>query len=401
MLSPKMFLVLMTVVAVISDSLLHPFYPQYLERVFGVTEPKHVALYIAGSSLTVLACLPLWSSLAKRIHVLRLLMITQLGAAAMSLACALTHSLVWFCVLSCGMLIFKASYLLIYPYVMSLEHKEEHLGTISLLAFVVYFGNILAALLSGVMLQLLEPTSLFIAMTAGDILQTGLCSVLLRTRPSAAASGEPSIEEDDIEHPGQGFVYKLGAVMLMMYFSAYLCEPFFVSYWEQVAWNDSEILSGLVFAIPGASALCGLYWNSRRAQADASGHAGVLPAIALALCSLWLQASGSAWGLVLGRFVYGWALFQVMVRLDALLFRFSSRERYAADFSKLNLFQGLGVLSASFSAGWVVSAFGPRTTFIVSAAGFGLGAALYCGVFREQRRAVLETQPLRSEETVT
>src|SRR6185295_5621505 len=75
--SLRLFLVLMTAIAVVSDSLLHPFYPQFFASVFGIRDPEYVGNYIAASHLTVLLTLPLWARIAKRVPVLHLLIGTQ------------------------------------------------------------------------------------------------------------------------------------------------------------------------------------------------------------------------------------------------------------------------------------------------------------------------------------
>jgi fucose permease len=72
----------------------------------------------------------------------------------------------------------------------------------------------------------------------------------------------------------------------------------------------------------------------------------------------------------------------MMVRLDSLLFQASRRDSYATEFSRINLFQGLGVLSASFTAGRLVAACGTRVTFAIAAGGFALGALLFGALFR-------------------
>jgi hypothetical protein len=375
----KRMLVFMTLAGVVSDSLLHPFYPQYLSRVFGVDDPTQVGGYVAASSLTVLVALPGWALLSRRVPVFRLLIATQVATALLSIAASFAPTLISFYFVSLAMLVFKASYLLIYPHVLSLESAGEHLGTISLLAFVVYFSNILAALLSGVMLQLFDPTWLFVAMAVGDVIQLGMCVYLLRVPPAPAQLAQEA--DAGSEHPA-GFAYKLGAVMLVMYFSAYLSEPFFSSYWERISPGNNAIVTGSVFAIPGLSALLGLFVNARRSSAEAPGHKGILPAVALCLGSLWLQASAMPLLVVIGRFAYGWALFQMMVRLDSLLFQVSDKDSYATEFSRINLFQGLGVLFAGFTAGKLVSSFGPQITFQISAGGFAFGALLFISLFR-------------------
>lgn len=379
-MSVKRVLVFMTVVGVVSDSLLHPFYPQYLERVFGVVDPNHVGAYVAASSLTVLVALPGWAVLSRRVPVFRLLIATQVATGLLSIAASFAPSLAWFYVLSLGMLVFKASYLLIYPHVLSLERAEEHLSTISLLAFVVYFSNIAAALLSGVMLQLLDPRLLFVAMAAGDVIQLAMCVYLQRLHQTPQHAEE---DESTGAEPSAGFAYKLGGVMLLMYFSAYLSEPFFSSYWEQIAPSDNAIVTGCVFAIPGLSALVGSLMNARRASEEPQGFKGILPSIALCVVSSFLQSSASLFVVIAARFAYGWALFQMMVRLDSLLFQASRRDSYATEFSRINLFQGLGVLFASFLAGRLVAAYGPRVTFSLAAGGFALGALVFSLLFRQ------------------
>lgn len=382
----------MTAVAVVSDSLLHPFYPQYFAEVLGVTDPRHVGLYVAACSLTVLVSFPFWARLSARVSPIRVLLITQVCTGFLALACSAVRTLTWFWALSLGMMVFKASYLLIYPYLMSRESKQQHLGTISLLAFVVYFGNILSALLSGAVFELLSPRSLFTGMAVGDALQTLLCLWLLALErapvPQVAVLGGPVL--GGAPRAAQAvtlrFVSRLGLVMLVMYFSAYFSEPFFSAYWEGLSGAHGKITSGLVYALPGVAALAGLIANQRRAREADAGHHGVLPAVGLAMAGLALEATGLSALVLVGRLLSGWALFQAMVRLDSLLFRSSTPESYSLDFSKANAFQGAGVLCASLGAGSLVSAYGLRATFLVAAGGFALGLALYCSLFRDELR---------------
>jgi len=378
-MKPRTFLMLMTAVAVISDSMLHPFYPQYFAQAFGVTDPVHIGLYIAACSLLVLVSFPLWARLARRVPVMQLLIWTQIGSGVFSVWAGSVASLSWFWSLSLAMILFKASYLLIYPYLMSLEAKENHIGTIGLLAFVVYFANILAALLGGTVLEWLEARRLFQLMAFGDLVQVLLCCYWLKVAPSA-----PSARAAATNPVPFRFVARLGAVMLVLYFSAYVGEPFFAAYWESLVGTDNKMLSGLVFAIPGIAALWGLCVNEQRGEAGLGVYSGIVPAIALGVIGLLMQATGFIWLVVVGRFVYGWSLFQAMVRLDRILFRESTPETYATDFSLVNLFQGLGIFIASSSAGSLVAAFGMKVPFWIAALGFTVSAVLHSLLFREQ-----------------
>lgn len=383
-MSAKAYLFLMTVVAVVSDSLLHPFYPQYFAAVFGVTDVHHVGLYIASCSLTVMLAFPVWALIERRVPVLRLLVGTQIATGVLNLICWHTTSLLAFWVVSLAAMVFKASYLLIYPHVMSLEDKDQHIGTISLLAFVVHFGDVLAGLLSGLVFQLITPRFLFVAMAVGDALQVILCLALFAATRRAPVAPRPEVAAERLP---QRFILKLGAVMLALYFSAYLSEPFFSTYWEGVAALDNKIVSGAVFAIPAVAALLALYFNSK-ARAQAAGPlSGVVPAIFIGLCGLILQASGIRVVIVCGRFLYGWALFQSMVRLDAMLFHNVAARTYAVEFSKIHLFQSMGVLLASFTASNLVSAYGVRSPFLIASFGFVVGIVLFVALFRNANAA--------------
>jgi len=375
-MTARPWLIAMTAVAVVSDSMLNPFFPQYFSAVLGVEDPRHVGYYIAACSLVVLLAFPVWARIARRVPLMRLLIATQLAAGVLSLACGQTASLWRFWILSLAMLVCKASYLLIYPQLLSLERKTDHLATISLLAFVLYFGRIVSALMSGTVFQLVDPRWLFVVMACGDLVQTVMCAFALRTTaPGAAPAPELERDEPTPRPTARRVLGKLGVVMLVLYFSAYLTQPFFSAYWTDLVGTDNKMLSGAVFAVPGVAAICALYANARTRKRP--GDAGIASAIVLAIAGLVLQWVGPPLLVVVGRGLYGWALFQSMVRLDVVVFRLSTPAAYAVDFSTINLYQGFGVLFASYAAGALVGAFGVTVPFVVSVAGFALTVALY------------------------
>ncbi len=368
-------LVALTLVAVLSDSLLHPFFPQYFSLVFGIDDAGLVSRYIASCSFTVLISFPFWAWLSKRVSVLSLLLWTQLGTCVLSLLSANCTQLGWFWALSLGSMVFKASYLLIYPFALSEEEKEGHLGTISLLAFVVYFGNVLSSLVSGTVLEYLSPRWLFVLMAAGDVLQIGLCCVwirIVRKRSTPLASITTETEAEAVRTDMPAAFLRMGALMLVLYFSAYITEPFFSLYWESLLREENRVLSGVVYAVPAVSALAGVWLNSR-ASAGAPNQRALLRDMCLGIVGFGLQASGVPWLVLLGRIVYGWALFQVMVRLDHVAFYGAHREQYAGVFARMNLFQGGGVLLASLSASQVLGLFGAPALFFIAAFGFVIG----------------------------
>ncbi|MCK2184297.1 MFS transporter [Halomonas getboli] len=368
-MTPTPWLVAVTAVAVISDAMLLPFYPQFFAARFGVTDPSHVGAYLAMSCLVVLVALPGWARLARRVGTLRLLLVTQLVAGLLSLSCAVVTSLPWFWGLSLAMLVAKASYLLVYPYLMHFEPQDRHATLIGTLSVVVHAGGILGAVVGGLVLEHWAAAQVFRVMAVGDALQVAVCAWLIRR--GRAPHAAPATERAPAS---SGAILRLGLVMLLFYFSATLARPFFARYWELASGLSGEVLAGAVFAIPGAVAvvLLALDLLARRS----AGQAILLP-LAVGLAGLLLQASGEVAAILAGRVLFGWALFRITVRLELRLFRLSTPDRYASDFSKVHVFQGLGVLVASWGAGRLVEAFGLTAPFLVAATGLVLCALAY------------------------
>ncbi len=387
-MSPTPWLLAVTAVAVISDAMLLPFYPQFFAARFGVADPSHVGAYLAMSCLVVLVALPGWARLARRVGTLPLLLVTQLVAGLLSLSCAVVTSLPWFWGLSLAMLVAKASYLLVYPYLMHLEPQDRHATLIGTLSVVVHAGGILGAMVGGLVLEHWAAAQVFRVMAVGDALQVAACAWLIRR--GRAPHAAPATERAPAS---SGAILRLGLVMLLFYFSATLARPFFARYWELASGLSGEVLAGAVFAIPGAVAvaLLALDLLARRP----AGQAILLP-LAIGLVGLLLQASGEVAALLAGRVLFGWALFRVTVRLELRLFRLSTPDRYASDFSKVHVFQGLGVLVASWGAGRLVEAFGLTAPFLVAALGLALCALAY-----RRRLAGAEARPAAPSDSVS
>ena len=387
-MSPTPWLVAVTAVAVVSDAMLLPFYPHFFAERFGVTDPSHVGGYLAMSCLVVMLALPVWARLARRVGTLRLLVGTQVVAGGLSLSCAVVTSLPWFWGLSMAMLVAKASYLLVYPYLMHFEPQDRHATLIGSLSVVVHAGGILGAVIGGLVLEHWQAAQVFRVMAISDALQVAVCLLLLKRGrvPRAAPATPPA--------PGtSGAILRLGLVMLLFYFSAYLARPFFAQYWELASGLPGEVLAGAVFAIPGGVAVALLAFDllGRRP----GGQAIVAP-LAIGLAGLLMQASGEIAAILAGRALFGWALFRVTVRLEVRIFQLSTPARYASDFSKIHVFQGLGVLVASWSAGRLVDTQGLASPFLVAALGFVL-----CALTHRLLLARAEATPARPTEPLS
>lgn len=372
----RLGLVAMSAFAVVSDAVLIAFYPQFFALRYGVTSPLHVGAYIAAISIAVMFTLPVWARIARRVETMPLLAVTQCAAGLLCLASAWAPSVLAYWVLTMAMFMVKSSYLLLYPYLLGLEAPEAHRHTIGLLSVVVYLGGIVGAVAGGWLLRAVGTEACIALMAAGDFAQMAIGLALLaggRAVSTLERDRAQAVETADASAGRLPRILALSFVVLVFDFAAYLVRPFFSVYWEAVSPGSPAARTGMVFAMPAAVALVALIVN--RCSARRFDH--VLANLLLGAVGLFLQAAPAAPLILLGRIVYGWALFQLIVKFEVLLFALSAPRRYARDFSLFNFFQNLGVLLSSFAAGALVAHVGIGLTFAMAAAGFLLTAALH------------------------
>ncbi|WP_421683194.1 MFS transporter [Stutzerimonas urumqiensis] len=382
-------ILIMSAFGVISDSILIAFYPQFFELRYGLTSSVHVGAYIAAISIAVMCMLPFWARVARRVETMHLLAYTQLAATTFCLLAIWAPTVEAYWLLTMLMFMTKASYLLMFPYLMRLEPADRHSVTIGLLSVVVHIGAIFGAAVGGLALQEFGPRFCVALMAAGDLAQFGLCTYLIRSgrvvRVLSSDETERAAPAPRRTPEALAALLKLSLLMFLFDFSAYLVRPFFTVYWEARTGIAEQMLTGLVFAIPGIVALLALAVRYRIANpprwVDHTLFNLLLGAVGLAL-----QASPSPWLIIVGRCLYGWALYQVIVKLEVTLFKVSTPEVYARDFGVTNFFQNLGVLLSSFSAGYLVALVGVPTTFAIAAAGMVLTAVIDRGWFGVDQR---------------
>jgi predicted MFS family arabinose efflux permease len=376
----RFYVIAMTAFAVVSDAILIPFYPQFFLERYQLGSSVHVGAYVAAISIAVMCTLPFWARVARRVEPLNLLVYTQFAAGTFSVLSNWAPDIASYWVLSMLMFMCKSSYLLMYPYMMRLTPKEQHAGTIGLLSVVVHFGAIFGAVAGGFVLQTWGTTGSIFAMAAGDFFQMGVCFYLIRSGKIVRVnSGEHAVAETAARRlPLRTYVpiLRLATVMLAFDFSAYLIRPFFALHWQALTGNASEVSAGMAFAIPGVVALFALWLNGR-----IRARGGVLPDhtignLLIGSAGLVLHAAPDPVLLALGRVLFGWAVFQILVKLEVNLFRLSTPQHYAHHYSITNYYQNLGVLLSSFAAGAIVERFGLAIPFVLAAGGFLLTALL-------------------------
>ncbi|MEC5343733.1 MFS transporter [Brenneria populi] len=388
-MSLRIAILIMSAFGVISDSILIAFYPQFFEARYGVVSAVHVGAYIAAISIAVMCMLPVWARVARHIETMYLLIYTQFAAALFCLASAWAPNIQTYWLLTMLMFMAKASYLLMFPYLMRLEEPSNHSVVVGMLSVVIHIGAIFGAAVGGQVLQQFGPNACIWLMAAGDLAQMGLCLYLICTGKVVKilrrdADNQPVLPTKRSPQALSALL-KLSLLMLLFDFAAYLVRPFFTLHWETVTGIQQQMLTGFVFAIPGVVALVALaIKHFFRHQTCFFDH--TLGNLLLGAVGLALQAQPSLWAIVIGRILYGWALYQIIVKLEVTLFQVSTPEGYARDFSVANFFQNLGVLLSSFAAGYVVSLIGIQMTFIIAAAGMLLTALIDRYTFGVDRR---------------
>jgi len=381
----KHCLILLTLVSVMADTMLLPFYPQFFAVAFNMHSPEHVGFYIAACCLTVMTAFPLWAKVAKHFNELHIWVYTQIIAGALGIYCYFTSDLVEFWIASQIMLIFKASYLLIYPFVMRLEEKDQQLGMVGLFSVLMHFGGIGGALLGGLTLQWFDAKNIYLIMAASDALQVLVCLYLIfklniplrvkLTQPVAVA------EPEKTDSSGQHFILKLGIITALFYFSAFLIRPFFANYWQAISQWNSEVLTALVYAIPaGIALLCLLL--SYKFSSNKSNFQIIAQALCICMLGLFLQGSQESWMVILGRCIFGFSMYQVSVRLEVFLFNVSQPENYGRDYSKIHIFQNVGIILASFSTGYLAKTLDANMPFFLAMGGFFVTLSLFYWLFK-------------------
>jgi predicted MFS family arabinose efflux permease len=365
----RIALLAMTAIAVISDTMLLPYYPQLFEARFGISSSFIVGAYLASISLAVMLAFPAWVVIARRRDTIGVLIWTQMAAAGFSLVCYMATDIGSFWVSSIVMVCFKASYLLMYPYVIAMQPVERHAATIGALAVIVHFGGIVGAVAGGHLVGSYGYALPYVLMGLGDIIQAAICVVLLKT-VSVARARQSSAQDVksliDVTREERKSFTRLLVVMFFFYFGFYLSMPFMTVWWQSVAGTSSPDLTGFVYAIPGFVALAILahgFWRSDASQVWRRNEVGLV----LTSAGLAIQAVPNQACIIVGRIIYGIGLYRVTIGLDALFFERAQKAHYASGFSLLNIARNSGVMLAAFASGLLTQGFGEGLSFAVAA----------------------------------
>lgn len=344
--------------AVFTEVLLSPFYPQFFRQVFGVEDLSYTGYYIFICRLTVVLCAPLWGLLSRRFAIKRLLAGGQVGAALMTVLLGTSHSIEQFVTFSVMLLLFKSSYLLVYPLIVELAGKGQR-STIAGTYQAVFHGAIIAATVAGAwMVNLEAPLFLFYWIAIADLIQLGLCLMVLRSTPT------PSMVPTEVEvnlpvrEVGFGFIGAIGLTILTFQLANNLVRPFFTEYVvAPEPFSVSLQASSILFLIPSVMAIAAMPYIRKVAQPE---RLPMLYSVGLGLLILSLYLQGGTAQLpvlMLSRVVYGFMLAVTQAVLELQLFEHSSQNRLHYHYSLVMAFANVGHLGAPLLASYLVNAY--------------------------------------------
>ncbi|MVP01936.1 MFS transporter [Paenibacillus lutrae] len=367
-----------------TEVLLSPFYPQFFSKVFGVEDYAFTGVYIFVCRLTVVLISPLWGLLSKRFEAKHLLVAGQAGTAVCTALMATAGTAAEFLVITVLLLLFKSSYMLIYPLMIELSEGRKNAATAAKFHAVHHTAIIVSTLVGAKMLGMEQPLTLFYGAAAADAVQLALCVWVLRGYAGQAADkAEPAVPGDartveaskrvrpaEAQKAGvrnrqvsaekkpvslsgtasapsivkrYGFLLAIGIVFCTLALANNLIRPFFTPLAEARLGTGTETGS-LLFLIPSAMAVAAMPLIRRLCVPERS-TAVYTAGIAIMAAGLLLQAAAdSMLVMVIGRMLYGLFLALTMAVLDVMLFDRSSGSSLPLHFSVIVSFQNVGEL---------------------------------------------------------
>lgn len=394
---------------VFTETVLSPFYPQFFQQVFGRTDLALTGNYVATCRLTVLLAAPLWGLLARRIDAIKLLVIGQSIAALLTACLSLASDLTVFFVLTIALLLFKSSYFLFYSALIELQGKAQQAKTVGQVQLVVHLALIASTLASAWVLSFEHPLQLFLLVAVLDVIQVGLCVLVLRHRkiPESGQSLEPQSLKPQFLEPKASFdqtqdlqsglpvepqqasaptiaqeprpapslvqgwpvttIMGYGLLVLAFSMATNAVRPYLTAYSMNVMQLD-RLQSAWLYLLPSLMALCAYpLLKSRLLQ-----QSGFIQRYAVLLTLLILSLLGQALAshislLFLSRMLFGLSLLLAQAQLELYLFQNAAHSPHWY-FSLASTTQHAGQLLAPLAAALVVGIYGLVAPFWLAAA---------------------------------
>ncbi|WP_432785695.1 hypothetical protein AAEX37_02478 [Oligella sp. MSHR50489EDL] len=354
--------------AIIADSALLPYYPILFEEFLEIQNSSYVGLYMAMLSIVAMLAMPLWVWLSNKFYYLNLLIIAQISAGVFAILCVSFSSRLYFFIFSLLMIACKASYLLIYPFVLE-QQKKSHLKTIQIFTVLINLGFVLGAIMGGGILDYFLAQEIFYVIGIIDFSQAAICLALYLNLPKTKTfSKNSSTAYQRVEkHKEEGLTKDFIAVILaifLFYSGSFVTRPFFVDYLSSSSFSYDASISGMIYSIPFVMAIVAICLSDNNSLRK--WKSVPMSLLILALTSL-LQILPSSILIIICRVLFGWALFQVSVALDWLAYAKRDSQDKKTTYMMINYSQNFGVIVAYYFAGASAQKYGLETPLLLGA----------------------------------
>ncbi|WP_332697180.1 MFS transporter [Halalkalibacter lacteus] len=346
---------------VYTDVALSPFYPQFFDKVFGITDLDYTAFYIFIARLTVVIAVPIWGILSKYFEVRHLLYVGQWISAVMLVGMAGAQDVQQFLWLTVLLLIGKSSFFLIYPLLIELNGKGKRsrvVGTYHML----FHGAIILGTLSGAWIMKLEdPLLLFYGLAVIEVVIWMICCFTFR-KLSSRKKTAPTKQLGRSGEKQFRFLVTIGLVIFAFHTANNMIRPYFATY-TITDFQLSLVESSVLFMIPSVMAIIA-YPTIRKICSPEKVSFVFVFALGILAISLMLQGmTSSLLVLCIGRSMYGFFLAIAQSALELSLFNNSSNQLHV-NYTIASSFQNGGLLVAPLLASTSVSSYNLATPFV-------------------------------------
>ncbi|MFC0468999.1 MFS transporter [Halalkalibacter kiskunsagensis] len=346
---------------VYTDVALSPFYPQFFDKVFGITDLGYTAFYIFIARLTVVIAVPIWGLISKYFEVKHLLYVGQWMSAVMLVGMAAAQDVQQFLSFTVLLLIGKSSFFLIYPLLIELNGEGKRsrvVGTYHIL----FHGAIILGTLSGAwIIKLEDPLLLFYGLAVIEVVIWLICCVTFKKLLSRKKT-VPTKYVVQSEKKQFRFLVTIGLVIFAFHTANNMIRPYFATY-TITDFQLSFVESSILFMIPSVMAIIA-YPTIRKICSPERLSFVFAFALGVLAISLMLQGmTSSLLVLCIGRVFYGFFLAIAQSALELYLFNNSTNQLHV-NYTIASSFQNGGLLVAPLLASTSVSSYNLATPFV-------------------------------------
>jgi MFS family permease len=389
----RQLLYITALLAVLADSMLIPFYPQFFEQVYQEHSLLVTGIFIAICRIAMIISFPFWSWLTKRMDPLKILTYTQGIAGLVCIVCSFASTLTYFFLCTILIELLKSSYLLIYPYLVKTSAKEKRAAAISGISIILNMGIVISTLLGGYFIEYLEPRHILIVVGCMDILQMLISRYIIQKELNKETETTEVMitEEPEISFSGMRDFVILCLITLLFYFSMVVIRPYYTWFLtDTYSGSISITTAALIFIVPNIMALMIAPFMHRLTTVYPLNKL-LIASCGLMIIGIGMQIfPGFKTALIGGRIIYGIGMFICEVIVDMLIFNLSSSATIYKYYSYVNVVQSVSVLIAPLVAASLINRYGQYPLFVSAMiATFGMSVFVFFLSLNKKKEVVL------------